>query len=248
MDGVRLEEQFTTNVSLLGAFIAGLISFLSPCVLPLIPGYISFISGASLKELTGPETIKEARKKAVINSLFFVLGFSVVFISLGASATAIGKFLVIYKKPLSIAAGIIIIILGLHMTGLIKIPALYSEKRIHINTKPLNFAGAFIVGVAFAFGWTPCIGPILAGILTVAAAQDTVWRGIMLLSMYSLGLAIPFMITAYSITFFFKMFDKIKKSLNIIEWIAGALLIIVGVLILTGGMTIVASWFGSLGS
>lgn len=241
-----MEEQFTTNISLIGAFIAGLISFLSPCVLPLIPGYISFISGASLKELTGPETIKEARKKAVINSIFFVLGFSVVFISLGASATAIGKLLVLYKRPLSIIAGIIIIILGLHMTGIIRIPALYSEKRIQINTKPLNFLGAFVIGIAFAFGWTPCIGPILAGILTVAAAQETVWRGILLLSMYSLGLAIPFLITAFSITLFFKMFDKIKKSLNIIEWIAGALLIIIGVLIITGWLTIVASWFSSL--
>jgi cytochrome c-type biogenesis protein len=171
-----------------------------------------------------------------------------VFIALGASATTIGKLLVIYKRPLSIAAGIIIILLGLHMTGILKIPALYHEKRIHINTKPINFAGAFIVGIAFAFGWTPCIGPILAGILTVAAAQESVGRGILLLSMYSLGLAIPFMITAFSITLFFKLFDKIKKSLNIIEWIAGALLIIVGVLILTGGMTILASWFSSLGS
>jgi cytochrome c-type biogenesis protein len=241
-----MEEQFTTNVSLLGAFIAGLISFLSPCVLPLIPGYISFISGASLKELTGPETIKEARKKAIINSVFFVLGFSVVFIALGASATTIGKMLVLYKRPLSIAAGIIIIILGLHMTGIIRIPFLYSEKRIQVNTRPINVAGAFIIGVAFAFGWTPCIGPILAGILTVAAAQHTVGRGILLLAMYSLGLAIPFMVTAYSITLFFKMFDKIKKSLNIIEWIAGALLIIIGLLIITGWLTIVASWFSSL--
>jgi cytochrome c-type biogenesis protein len=241
-----MEEQFTTNVSLLGAFIAGLISFLSPCVLPLIPGYISFISGASLKELTGPETIKEARKKALINSVFFVLGFSVVFIALGASATTIGKLLVLYKRPLSIVAGIIIIILGLHMTGIIRIPLLYSEKRIQVNAKPLNVAGSFIVGIAFAFGWTPCIGPILAGILTVAAAQHTVGRGILLLAMYSLGLAIPFLLTAYSITLFFKLFDKIKKSLNIIEWIAGALLIIIGVLIITGWLTIVASWFSSL--
>ena len=241
-----MEEQFTTNVSLLGAFIAGLLSFLSPCVLPLIPGYISFISGASLKELTGPDTIKEARKKAVINSVFFVLGFSTVFIALGASATAIGKLLVIYKRPLSVAAAIVIIFLGLHMTGIFKIPALYNEKRIQINTRPINVASAFVIGIAFAFGWTPCIGPILAGILTVAAAQDTVGRGILLLSMYSLGLAIPFLVTAYSITLFFKLFDKIKKSLNIVEWIAGALLIIVGVLILTGGLTRLSSWFGFL--
>jgi cytochrome c-type biogenesis protein len=241
-----MEEQFTQNVSFIGAFIAGIISFLSPCVLPLIPGYISFISGASLQELTGPETIKEARKKALINSLFFCLGFSVVFIALGASATSIGKFLAIYKRPLSIAAGVIIIALGIHMTGLVKIPLLYSEKRLQVKSKPLNIFGAFIVGFAFAFGWTPCIGPILAGILTVAAAQDTISRGILLLALYSLGLAIPFMLTAFSITLFFKMFDKIKKSLNIIEWVAGGLLIIIGILMITGGLTRMASWFSFL--
>jgi cytochrome c-type biogenesis protein len=241
-----MEEQFTTNISFFGAFIAGLISFLSPCVLPLIPGYISFISGASLQELTGPETVREARKKAILNSLFFCLGFSVVFIGLGASATTIGKFLLIYKRQISIIAGIIIIILGIHMTGLVRIPMLYSEKRIQVSKKPLNVIGAFFVGFAFAFGWTPCIGPILAGILAVAAAQQTIGRGILLLSIYSLGLAIPFMATAFSITLFFKMFDKIKKSLNIIEWAAGALLIIIGVLILTDGMTMIASWFSFL--
>ena len=231
-----MQDQFTTNVSLLGAFLAGLLSFFSPCVLPLIPGYISFISGASLKELTAADTVAAARKKAVLNSIFFVLGFSVVFIALGASATSIGKLFSIYKRPISVAAGIVIIVLGLHMTGLVRIPLLYSEKRVQINTRPVNFLGAFIIGVAFAFGWTPCIGPILAGILTVAAAQKTVGRGILLLSAYSLGLAIPFMATAFSITLFFKAFDKIKKSLNIIEWIAGALLIIVGALILAGGL------------
>jgi cytochrome c-type biogenesis protein len=241
-----VEAQFTENVTLLGAFFAGLISFLSPCVLPLIPGYISFISGASLQELTGPETLKTARKKAVINSLFFVLGFSVVFISLGASATVIGKFMALYKRPLSIAAGVVIIILGIHMTGLIRIPFLYSEKRIQVNKRPLNFIGAFLVGLAFAFGWTPCIGPILAGILAVAAAQQTIGRGILLLAAYSLGLGIPFIATAFSITLFFKLFDKIKKSLNIIEWIAGVLLIIIGVMIITGWLSLIASWFSFL--
>lgn len=240
-----MTDQFTVNVTFFGAFIAGFVSFLSPCVLPLIPGYISFISGVSLKELTGPETIKDAQKKAVLNSVFFTLGFSAVFIALGASATTIGKLLLVYKKPFSIIAGVIIIILGLHVTKIIKIQALYLEKRIHINTKPLNVMGVFFIGFAFAFGWTPCIGPILAGILAVAAVQESVGRGILLLSIYSLGLAIPFIITAYSIALFFKIFNKIKGSLHIVELISGVLLIIIGILILTGGLTIIASWFSS---
>ncbi len=239
-----MEEQFSLSVTYAGAFIAGILSFLSPCVLPLIPGYISFISGASIKELTGPETVKEARKKAVLNSVFFVIGFSAVFISLGASATTIGRLITEYKRPLSIIAGIVIIVLGLHMTSIIKIPVLYSEKRLQVSSKPLNVFGAFIVGLAFAFGWTPCIGPILAGILAVAAAQETLGRGMALLSFYSLGLGIPFILTAFSISLFFSFFNKIKRSINIIELIAGGLLIVIGLLMITGWLTTIASWFG----
>jgi len=235
-----MEGNFTTNVSLITAFVAGLLSFLSPCVLPLIPGYISFISGASLQELTGTDDISKVRRKVIYNSLAFVLGFSVVFILLGASATAISKIMLRYLRPISIVAGSFIIIIGLHTMGIFKIAALYSEKRFQINTRPVNMLGSFVIGLAFAFGWTPCIGPILAGILAVAAAQNTVWKGIRLLAVYSLGLGIPFMITAYSITLFLKLFDKIKKYLNIIEWIAGLLLVIIGILMITGGLGVIA--------
>ncbi|HRU39832.1 MAG TPA: cytochrome c biogenesis protein CcdA, partial [Candidatus Goldiibacteriota bacterium] len=186
----------------------------------------------------------EARKKAVLNSVFFVIGFSAVFISLGASATTIGRLITEYKRPLSIIAGIVIIVLGLHMTSIIKIPVLYSEKRLQVSSKPLNVFGAFIVGLAFAFGWTPCIGPILAGILAVAAAQETLGRGMALLSFYSLGLGIPFILTAFSISLFFSFFNKIKRSINIIELIAGGLLIVIGLLMITGWLTTIASWFG----
>ncbi len=234
------------NVSILTAFFAGILSFLSPCVLPLIPGYISFITGASLTELQNNEELKKIKSKVILQSLFFVIGFSTVFIAMGASATVIGKFLLKYAHSLSIAAGILIVLFGLHLTGIIKIPFLYYEKRVQTNKKPVNIWGALLVGFAFAFGWTPCIGPILAGILTVAGAQKTIIRGIILLSVYSLGLAIPFMLTAYSLTFFFKIFDKIKKYLNIFEWTAGALLIAIGVLMITGNLTIIASWFSGL--
>lgn len=235
-----MEGTFSANVSLITAFVAGLLSFLSPCVLPLIPGYISFISGASLQELSGTADISRVRRKVMFNSIAFVLGFTVVFILLGASATAISKLMLKYLRPISIIAGSVIIIIGLHTMGILKIAALYSEKRFQTNTKPVNVFGSFVIGLAFAFGWTPCIGPILAGILAIAAGQDTVWEGIRLLAVYSLGLGIPFLITAYSITLFFKMFDKIKKYLNIIEWIAGLLLIIIGILMITGGLSALA--------
>jgi len=236
-----LEHEIPQNITFITALAAGLLSFLSPCVLPLIPGYISFISGASIQQLSNSEELRKVRKKVIINSLFFVLGFSVVFISLGASATAIGKILLKYLQQISVAAGILIILAGIHMTGLLKITALYREKRFQVMQKPVSIWGSFIIGLAFAFGWTPCIGPILAGILAVAGAQETVFQGILLLALYSLGLAVPFMITAYSITLFFKLFEKIKKHLHIIELISGILLIIIGILIITGGLSKLAS-------
>ncbi len=243
-----MEHYLPENITMIAAFVAGILSFLSPCVLPLIPGYISFISGASMQQLTTGEEIRKVRSKVLLSSLFFVLGFSVVFIALGASATAVGKLLLQYIRPLSIAAGIVIILIGIHLTGIIKIPALYREKRIQVTSKPIGFFGAFIIGLAFAFGWTPCIGPILAGILAVAGSQETVSQGIVLLAVYSLGLGIPFMLTALSITVFFKAFDKIKKYFKIIEWISGALLIVIGVLMITGGLTLIAGWLSSAGA
>ena len=238
-----MEGNFTSNISFLTAFAAGLLSFLSPCVLPLIPGYISFISGASLQELTGSEDIKAVRRKVINNSIAFVLGFSVIFILLGASATAISRLLLAYIRPISIAAGAVIVVIGLHTAGIFKIPLLYVEKRFQTNVRPANVFGSFVIGLAFAFGWTPCIGPILAGILGIAAAQDTVWKGILLLAAYSLGLGIPFMITAYSITFFMKTFEKIKKHMNVIEWITGGMLVIIGILMMTGGLSALAGSF-----
>ena len=239
-----MEPQFQENVSLLTAFFAGVLSFLSPCVLPLIPGYISFISGESVQALRNSEEIRTTRKRVILSSLFFVIGFSFIFILLGASATTLGRFLLKYLKIFSIIAGIIVIILGLHMTGILRIKALYYEKKFQVQKKPVNVFGSFLIGIAFAFGWTPCIGPILAAILAVAAAQNTIIKGMLLLTVYSLGLAIPFMITAYSITLFFKLFDKIKKYFNIIEWVSGILLIIIGIMMITGLFARITHIFG----
>ncbi len=235
-----MHEALSSDLTLFTAFTAGLLSFLSPCVLPLIPGYISYLSGVSLKELKDHSGIKKLRGLVLVNSLSFSAGFSIVFISLGAAATAIGGFMNQHISTLSKIAGIIIIILGLHLTGLIKIKALYAEKRFQTKSNPGNIFQSIIMGMAFGFGWTPCIGPILAAILSLAASQDTLTKGITLLGVYSLGLAIPFMISAYSITFFFKWFDKIKKYFNIIEWFAGGLLIIIGILMITGDLSKIA--------
>ena len=182
------------NITLFAAFFAGVLSFVSPCVLPLIPGYLSFVSGVTLDEMRGgaggsaagvATPAPGARRKAVIASIAFVLGFSIVFISLGASATALGSFLMERLTLLGKIAGVVIILFGLHMMGILKIGWLYSEKRMQTSRKPAGFFGAMLVGIAFAFGWTPCIGPILAAILAVAAAQESVGQGVKLLAVYS---------------------------------------------------------------
>ena len=234
------------NVSLIAALLAGLLSFVSPCVLPLIPGYLSFISGATLDEIRGTGGSPSgavgatARRRTIVSSLFFVLGFSLVFIALGASASAIGGF-VLQKKPLlGKIGGSVIILFGLHTMGVLKIGWLYAEKRVQTRSKPTSAIGAVLVGIAFAFGWTPCIGPILAAILAVAAAQDTVTQGVRLLAVYSLGLGIPFVLTALAIDRFFAAFARIRRYYHAIEIVSGALMVVVGVLIFTNRFTIIA--------
>ena len=174
----------------IAAFLAGLVSFLSPCVLPLVPGYVSLISGAGVEELKAPES--RLFSKVMLNSIGFILGFSVVFITLGAISTEVGQLLARYKSLLAQVAGVVIILFGLHLTGLFKIKALYTDARLHQVKGGSTPWGAFVIGFAFAFGWTPCVGPILGVILTFAAAQDSVTKGIFLLAVYSMGLAVPF--------------------------------------------------------
>ncbi len=235
------------NVSILAAFTAGIISFISPCVLPLIPGYLSFISGVSVEELKSGDKKSGALRKVSTNTLLFVLGFTVVFVAMGASATFVGEFLLSKLSLFNKIAGVIIIILGLHIIGVFRIPFLNYEKRFHARGRPLGPLGSFVVGLAFAFGWTPCIGPILGGILALAANQDTVGKGVVLLSSYSLGLGIPFFITAVSFNTFLGFFGWVKKHFRTIEIISGLLLVGIGFLMFIGSFGYIAGlmtqWF-----
>ena len=231
------------NVTLLAAFGAGLLSFISPCVLPLIPGYLSYISGLSLDEMRGTGAIEvpaSVRTRVIWSSVAFIIGFSLVFVALGASASVIGQFLMSRLTIMGRIAGVIIVLFGLHTMGLLRIDWLYQEKRVQTNRRPAGFVGALLVGVAFAFGWTPCIGPILAGILAIAAAQDTVGQGVRLLLAYSLGLAVPFFATALAINRFFAAFARIRKYYHAVELTSGALLVIIGILIATNRFTVIA--------
>src|ERR1017187_5333920 len=189
----------------IAAFVAGLVSFLSPCVLPLVPGYVSLISGAGVEELQSQEM--RLFRKVMLNSISFILGFSVVFITLGAISTEVGQLLARYKSTLAQVAGVVIILFGLHLTGIFRINALYSDKRLHNVKGGSTLGGAFLIGLAFAFGWTPCVGPILAVILGFAAEQDSVLKGIALLAVYSLGLAVPFLLTAFLLERFLKFYS-----------------------------------------
>ena len=229
------------QVTYFAAFVAGILSFISPCVLPLIPGYISFVSGASLDEMRGTGG-RAARGQVIVTSLAFVLGFSLVFIALGASASAIGQFVFRNQPILGKIAGAVIIIFGLHTMGVFRLQFLEMEKRANAQRKPAGLVGAMLVGVAFAFGWTPCIGPILAGILVVAGSRETVTEGVVLLAIYSLGLGIPFLLTSLAIDRFFALTARIRKHYHAIEVTSGALLVAIGVLIFTGQLTIITRY------
>ncbi|MGH8637789.1 MAG: cytochrome c biogenesis CcdA family protein [Burkholderiales bacterium] len=231
------------EVTYLAALIAGLLSFISPCVLPLIPGYISFVSGVSLDEMRGSgQAATASRRQVLVTSLAFILGFSLVFIAFGASASAIGKFVLRNLPLLGKIAGVVIIIFGLHTMGVFKLRFLEMEKRAHAQAKPAGLLGAMLVGVAFAFGWTPCIGPILAGILAVAGSRDTIREGVILLAVYSLGLAIPFLLTSLAIDRFFSFTARIRKHYHAIEVVSGGMLVLIGLLIFTGQFTLITQF------
>jgi cytochrome c-type biogenesis protein len=230
------------------AFIAGIISFISPCVLPIVPGYISFVSGVSLQELKGQVEVddkekRRLRRQVVTNSFFFVLGFSLVFIVMGASATYIGQWFAENRVLLARIAGAVIVVFGLHMMGLTPIKWLNYEKRFHANRKPLGLLGSFFIGLAFAFGWSPCIGPILAGVLAMAATQETVGQGVALLGVYSLGLGLPFIATSLAVNRFLNVFSHVKKHMRTVEIVAGVLLVAVGVLVATDQLQALSRYF-----
>ena len=228
----------------LAAFLAGILSFLSPCVLPLVPGYVSLISGATLEDLQSDE--RHMLGTVMLHSLTFILGFSVVFIALGAVATSIGQLVNEHHKLLARIAGVIVIVFGLHLTGLLKIKALYADKRLHEVKGGSTALGSFAVGFAFAFGWTPCIGPILATILVFAGAQETVLKGVLLLAVYSLGLAVPFLLTSLGVDRFLGFYTKFRRHLHTVEVVSGVLLIAVGVLIFMNNLKLLSGYLSFL--
>jgi cytochrome c-type biogenesis protein len=226
------------------AFLAGILSFLSPCVLPLVPGYVSLISGSSAEalQLQGERLMR----RVMINSLMFVAGFSLVFISLGAVATTVGQITRHYHTILTWIAGLVIIVFGLHLLGVLKINALYADKRLHRIKGGSSAWGAFAVGFAFAFGWTPCIGPVLGAILTLAAAEETVLKGTALLAVYSAGLAVPFLLTSLGIDRFLSFYGRFRRHLHAVEVASGVLLIVIGMLVLTHHFTVLSGYLGFL--
>ncbi|PIQ81671.1 MAG: cytochrome C biogenesis protein [Candidatus Omnitrophica bacterium CG11_big_fil_rev_8_21_14_0_20_64_10] len=233
-----------TGVNFLTAAVAGVVSFLSPCVLPLIPGYISFISGVSLSDLQTADSHSAAVRRAFVSSVWFVLGFAIVFTLMGATATAVGSLLVRQLALFRIAAGMVIIGLGVHLIGIVRIPFLQAERRFELKRGPVHPIGALLIGAAFAFGWTPCIGPILAGILALAATQETVGQGMALLAVYSLGLGVPFLLTSLGVQAFLRFFARFKRYLRVVEILSGILLVGIGVLILTDRLTGLIQYFG----
>jgi cytochrome c-type biogenesis protein len=218
------------------AFVAGLLSFFSPCILPLIPAYFTFITGFTLDELTNAGT--SIRNKVILSTLAYVMGFSVVFILLGASASFLGNVIQAYSDYIRIAGGILIILLGIHLTGLFRFGVLDFEKRIHLNKKPVHILGSFFVGMAFGAGWSPCIGPLLGSILVIAGNQETVLEGMLLLSTYSAGLAIPFIIFSIFINFILIILNKARKVLKYINMAAGILLILMGIALITNRLVL----------
>ena len=233
---------FAQSVSYSAAFLAGLLSFLSPCVLPLIPAYFTFITGFSIEELTRGDTA-DIRKKVFLSTISFVCGFSILFIIMGASATFLGGLIEKNKDVIRIVGGVIIIVLGIHLTGWIRIRKLEIEKRIHIQKKPIHLLGTFLVGMAFGAGWSPCIGPLLGSILIIASAEETIWQGVILLSIYASGLALPFILISIFINFLLEFMKRASRTLKYINAVAGGLLVIVGFFLLTNKFTIFNSLF-----
>ncbi len=228
-----------TLIGAFTAFIAGIISFLSPCVLPLVPGYVSFVAGSSLEDMRDGQA---SRLQALALAVIFVAGFSVVFVTLGVSATYLGQLLMAYKYELGLVAGIIVILFGLHMLGLTPLGLMNSEARFHLDVPGGRTMSAFLLGIAFAFGWTPCIGPVLGAILTMSASTANVGEGALLLAIYSIGLGVPFLIAAVFTGSLLTYLRSLGKAGRRLQQGAGGLLIIMGLLMVTGQLEVIAFW------
>jgi cytochrome c-type biogenesis protein len=230
-----------TNVSIAAALVAGMLSFLSPCVLPLVPPYLVYLTGASLERFADAQTKPRARRATIVAALLFVLGFSTVFVALGAGASAVGALLRAYSNALAIVAGVAIMIMGLHFLGLTPLAWLMREKRLDV-AKPVGLWGAYLMGLAFAFGWTPCIGPILAAILAIAGSEATVAKGAGMLAVYSLGLGVPFIVAAFAVEPFAAFLARFRAHLGLVEKAMGGLLVLTGIAFLTGVVGEASNW------
>ena len=230
------------DVSLAGALLAGLLSFISPCVLPIVPPYLAYIAGVSFSDLTSADQKTGFRSQIFFCSLAFVMGFSVVFVALGSTATFIGKSIAEYSGILSVIAGTAILIMGLHFIGIFKIGLLYTEARFQTHQVKGGLLGAFVMGLAFAFGWTPCVGPVLAAILFVAGGEESVGRGASLLAAYSMGIGLPFIIAGLFAAKFIHWANRFKAHMRKIEIALGSMLVATGILFITGMMPVIANW------
>lgn len=228
----------------LGVMLAGFVSFLSPCVLPLVPPYLAYLGGTSLERMTaGDDTANaDAARRTVLAALCFVAGFTTVFVMLGATASVLGTLIQTYKGALSTVAGLIIILFGFHFLGLLRIPFLYQQFSIATDMRGASFAGAYLIGLAFAFGWTPCVGPVLATVLTLAANENSLKAGVTLLLLYSLGLGIPFVLAAVAVRPFLSLFKQFRQHLGRVEKVMGAALVLTGILFLTGSIGWAGQW------
>lgn len=228
------------DVTLGAAFVAGLLSFLSPCILPLVPPFLCYMAGVSVTELS--DTRPELRPRILVSALAFVAGFSLVFVALGSTASIAGRFISAHLSMLGMVAGALIVVMGLHFLGAIRIPVLYRSATVQVENRPAGLAGAFVMGLAFAFGWTPCAGPILAAVLMMAGSEDTAGRGALLLLAYSAGTGIPFLIAAAFTGRFIAALGRARRHLGLVEKVMGAFLVATGLIFLTGLMPAISEW------
>jgi cytochrome c-type biogenesis protein len=233
---------FLFDIGLGGAVLAGLLSFVSPCVLPLVPPYLAWLAGVSFDELRAEDADAAKRRRIIMSAFAFVLGFSTVFIALGATASVVGQSIAQYFDSLAVIAGILIIIMGLHFLGVFRISMLYREARVQVARKPAGLVGAYVIGLAFAFGWTPCVGPVLAAILFIAGSEGTAARGAVLLAAYSVGIGIPFLLAAAFASRFLTWTARFKRHMATVEKAMGGLLVVTGILFMTGQMSAISFW------
>ena len=237
----------TLEVGHAGALLAGFLSFISPCVLPLVPAYLCFLGGVTVDQLTGEEVIDRAdaramQRRVMLTSVLFVAGFVTVFVLMGATATTLGRLFSQHFRLQGQIAGVVLMVLGLNFMGLLRIPFLDAEVRFHVKDRPTGLAGAYLIGLTFAFGWTPCVGPVLAGILMVASASDSVLQGVSLLTAYGLGMGIPFLLAALAAKPFLRFMARMRKNMRMVKLVIGTMLVITGGLIFFGSMSRVGAW------